>query len=391
MKLNVWNQTDFTNGKEWSITESGIIESHRFIYLFFDSGDIINHKEGIINPPGTKIIGKAIQINLSISKGGSDNLDLAPFVRGSNNSTYMSVSMYVYDTLFDRSITNIRDAQFTLVNSMASSTTNDYDLKKAMTNGVNLYEKDLRDKPEIKDIISFATSSCAPSIPEPMYYTMKQQELDLDEIYCLTALDTTVVHTGNDLVDENTRISVMDTSLMDTLEPRLKAKLYEVRGMNLNPASGVNMYDQTELSNWLMYQDFESMQNGYTYIYDTNMGFNIIRTGKAFLPFAKYQFEDKMLSDIERTKDTIIRHAKTVEKQFGPVRMVFTPLYFGDKTDTYFKDFNPDHQPVIKEKINIDNESKIKTEISTLVNDYEKQQQATEYYEEDIGGYVDGL
>ena len=25
MKLDVWNQTDFTNGKEWSITESGII------------------------------------------------------------------------------------------------------------------------------------------------------------------------------------------------------------------------------------------------------------------------------------------------------------------------------------------------------------------------------
>ena len=72
---------------------------------------------------------------------------------------------------------------------------------------------------------------------------------NLYERYCLTALDTTVVHTGNDLVDENTRISVMDTSPMDTLEPRLKAKLYEVRGMNLNPASGVNMYDQTELSN----------------------------------------------------------------------------------------------------------------------------------------------
>ena len=34
------------------------------------------------------------------------------------------------------------------------------------------------------------------------------------------------------------------------------------------------------------------MQNGYTYIYDTNMGVNIIKTGKAFIPFITAGYPD---------------------------------------------------------------------------------------------------
>lgn len=395
MKLGVWNDSkdlisgDFT--ESYLLKEANILEAHRFIYLFFDKDTLENHKLGLQNPPGTRIYGKAIQINLSVTKGLNNNYDIPPFLRGSDNSTYMIIGMYVYDTIFDRSILNIQTAEFTLLNSMVSSTTNEYNLRKSMSNGINLYEKDIRDKPDIKDLISAKVYAQAPSIPEPMYYTMTHQELGMDEIYCLTDLETSVVHRGNELIDEFTKVSVMDSSLLDTLEPRLRAKLVEIKSMNMRPAeTGVNMYDQTMLSEWLLYQDFESMQSGYTYIYDTNMGFNIMKNNGGFIPFRKFQFEDKMVGDIERTKDTIIQHAKGVEKKFGSVRMIFTPLYYGDKTDVFFKDYNKDNQPTLKENLNIDSGEKIKNEVSTIVQ--EAKDEYIQYdLDGDIGDYSDGL
>lgn len=353
-----------------AIAEADILEAHRFIYLFFDENDIENHNTGNIIH-GNTIIGKAIQINLSISKGGNKIIDLSPWERGSKNSTYMTVAMYVYDTLFETDITNFTGAQFTLVNSLVSSTTNDYDLRKAFMNGENLYSKDLRDKPEKKNILSNGLYQGAPSIPEPMYYTMAQQEIAEDDIYCLTALTNSVVHIGEELLDDFTHISVMNVGMMDSMLPIIREKIYEVRNNVRSSDYKLNMYDSTELSEMLLFQDFNSMQSGYTYIYDTNMGVNIIKTGKAYLPFQNYQFKDKMSGDIERTLDIIKAHAKQVEQQFGAVRMVFTPLYFGDKQDVVFKDYNKDNQPILKENINIDNGMKVQDEIIERLYDVE--------------------
>ena len=41
-------------------------------------------------------------------------------------------------------------------------------------------------------------------------------------------------------------------------------------------------------------------------------------------------------------------------------------MYFGDKTDIYFKDWKADHQPVLKDKVDIDNSFKLTNEISTI-------------------------
>lgn len=396
MKLGSWNDPgDFNlNASSGMLSSANIIEANRFIYLFFDDNVIYNYKNGISNPPGTPLYGKAIQVNLSLSKGGQQNIELPPFLRGSDNSTYMVISMYVYDTIFDTNITNIHSAEFTLINSMVSSTTNEYTLNKAFCNGFNFYDKDIRDKPEIKDLIERSIYVQAPSIPEPMFYTMYQQEVELDELYSLTSMDTVIVHRGVDLIDDNTRISVMNSKMLDTLEPMIRSKLAEVKAMSRNPSvTGVNMYDQLILSESLLYQDFESMQSGYTYIYDSNMGFNILKNSGSFMPFKKYQFEDSLVGNLERTMNRIKEHAKDVEKKFGSVRMVFTPMYFGDKTDVYFKDYNPDNQPIIKDKLNIDNGNKIKSEMSCLINDgREMLNNQNEYYnDEELGGYEDGL
>ena len=203
-----------------------------------------------------------------------------------------------------------------------------------------------------------------------------------------------VLHRGVELIDDNTRISVMNSKMLDTLEPMIRSKLAEVKAMSRNPSvTGVNMYDQLILSESLLYQDFESMQSGYTYIYDSNMGFNILKNSGSFMPFKKYQFEDSLVGNLERTMNRIKEHAKDVEKKFGNVRMVFTPMYFGDKTDVYFKDYNPDNQPIVKDKLNIDNGNKIKSEMSCLINDgREMLDNQNEYYnDEELGGYEDGL
>lgn len=371
MKLNVWSKpTRYLSERGYEYEESGLLETQRFIYLFFDENAIENHKlKREIH--GNLIYGKAIQINLSVSHGGSDNIDLPPWVRGSDNSTYITCGMYIYDTIFENSITNIYSAKFILNDSLLTSTTNDYDIRKAMLNGTNIYSKDIRDKPEKKSIITSQIYEYAPNIPDPLYYTVRHQEVVEGDMYCLTNIDSVIEHEGKDLYDTDTRISVMNMTLIQTLEPQMKKKIYDLQSQIKNSCHGIKMYDSTELSDLLLYQDFESMQNGYTYIYDTNAGANIVQTSKSYLPFRKYQFNDKLQFELERTLESIKNHAKLIEKEFGPVRIHFTPLYFGDKTDTYFKDWRMDNQPTLNDKMDIDNGFKVQNSISNAISDYE--------------------
>jgi hypothetical protein len=304
-------------------------------------------------------------MNLAIADSKNE-IDSLPWMRCTNGTT-MFACMYTYDVLFDTDITNFVSARFTLLNAMAATSTNDYNLGKTMMNGATLYSKDLRDKPDVKDLLSKATMAAAPVIPPPQFYTPTHQNLSEDEIYCITSLETAIEFEGQELLDDTTRISVMNVMDIDTMEAKIRDKLYQIRAARNNPLSGVKTYDSTELSDMMIFQELESMQNGYTYIYDTNMGVNILKTGKGFIPFKKWQFEDKMVNELETTLNLIKSHCRQVEKEHGSVRMVYTPLYFGDKLDVMFKDYSPEHQPVLKNKINVDSDIKIKNEISEQI------------------------
>ena len=279
--MNITTNTWSSPGK-W-ITERGsrftdaeILDAHRFFYMFFSKEDIENYKNGREDPKKV-YYGKAIQINLSISKGGNENIDIVPWFRGSGNSTYMTIGMYTHDVICEGSISNYGTGRFILNESMVSSTLNDYDLKKSMLNGANIYSKDIRDKQDKKAIISNQIQDSAPSIPDPMYYTMRQEELYENDLMCLTSLDFVVRHIGQELFDEVTSISIMDISEMDTLEPLMKSKIYSLRTSMKVSDYNVHMFDSTELSKCTLYHDFMSMQHGYTYIYDTNLGVNFIK------------------------------------------------------------------------------------------------------------------
>lgn len=373
MKLNTWNKpTQFLNDVEFELEQSSILEAHRYIYLFFAPEDILNHQNNT-TIPHNQIYGKAIQINLAIA-GSDEEIGVVPWMRCENGTT-MYACMYTYDVIFDTDISNFVSAKFTLLNGMAVSSTNDYSLHKTMSNGSALYSKDLRDKPDMKNLLSVRTLEYAPSVPPPQYYTPTHQNLSENEVYCITSLETAIQFEGQELLDDYTRISVMNVLDIDTMENKMRDKLYQIRAARNNPLSGVTTYDSTALSDQLLFQEFESMQNGYTYIYDTNMGVNIIKTGKAFIPFGKWQFQEKMVNDIETTLDRIKYHCKQIEREHGPVRLMFTPLYFGDKLDVVFKDYNSNNQPILKNNVNIDNESKIKNEISTEIFDAQQFQE----------------
>ncbi len=374
MKLGIWSKPDKWLAEiGYDLGQAGIMEAHRFIYLFFDQNALDNHKLKQ-TVKGDSIYGKAIQINLSISKGGKENFDLTPWMRKCDNSTNMVAAMYTFDTIFDTDIINIYSAKFILNEALISSTMNDYNISKAMLCGENYYSKDLRNNESKKESISRFVNISASEIPDPIYYTIRHQEACEGDIYSLNGINTIIEHEGKELYDENTRVSVMNMSLIDTLEPKMKKKIYDVRHQVRNSDYKLNMYDQTQLSEDLLYTEFETMQHGYTYIYDTQAGINIVSNemvnGKikktGYIPFKKYQFDDKLQQDIERTLRMIQAHAKEVESQFGSVRLHFTPLYFGDKSDIYFKDWKSDHQPVIKDKVDIDNSFKLTNEIATV-------------------------
>ena len=392
MKMGVWSKPDkWLEEIGYDLSESDIYEAHRFIYLFFDQNAIDNHNlKNTIK--GNLIYGKAIQINLSVSKGGKENISLVPWMRNNDNTTYMTATMYCYDTIFDTDITNIYSAKFILNEALASSTLNDYTLKQSMLCGENFYEKDFRNNDSKKFALDRIISINAPDIPDPMYYTIKHQEMCEDDIFSIKSIGSVIEHEGRDLFDDNTRVSVMNMTLIATLEPRMRKKIYDVRHQVRNSDFKLNNYDQTQLSEELLYTEFQTMQHGYTYIYDSQAGINVVsqqmlpngkfkRTG--YIPFRKFQFNDKMQNDIEKTIKAIKTHAKEVEKQFGSVRLHFTPLYFGDKTDVFFKDWRADKQPVLKDKIDIDNGFKLSNEISTISTELSLNDDDSE--EDDIG------
>ena len=375
MKIGVWSKPDkWLAEVGYDLGQADILEAHRFIYLFFDQNAIDNH-ELHQTVKGELIYGKAIQINLSISKGGKENITLVPWMRNNENSTHMVATMYCYDTVFETDITNIYSAKFILNEAMISGIMNDYNINKAMLCGENFYEKDFRNNRSKKEALNRFISVNSPDIPDPMYYTIKHQETCEDDLFNLNSLNTLIEHEGKDLYDDNTRISVMNMTLIDTLEPKMRKKIYDIRHQVQMSDFKINNYDQTQLSEECLYNDFQSMQHGYTYIYDSQAGINVIseeklpngkikRTG--YMPFKKYQFDDKLQHDIEETIRNIKDHARDVEKQFGSVRIHFTPLYFGDKTDIFFKDWKADNQPILKDKVDIDNSFKLSNEISTL-------------------------
>lgn len=367
MKLNTWcKPTQYVNSIGFELEQSEILEAHRYIYLFFSPEDIENHQNNR-TIPHNMIYGKAIQINLAIA-GANEEIGVVPWMKCSNGTT-MYACIYTYDVLFDTDISNFVNAKFTLLNAMAVSSTNDYSLNKTLSNGATLYSKDLRDKPDMKNLLQSKSLEYSPSVPPPQFYTPTHQNISEDEVYCITSLDTAIQFEGQELLDDYTRISVMNVMDIDTMENKMRDRLYQIRAARNNPLSGVKTYDSTALSDQLLFQEFESMQNGYTYIYDTNMGVNIIKTGKAFIPFGKWQFQDKLVNDLETTLNHIKVHCKNIEREHGPVRLTFTPLYFGDKLDVVFKDYSTENQPILKNDINIDNGSKLKNEISTEIFD----------------------
>lgn len=372
MKLsNIWFKPELNiDPDKQKLDDSGILEAHRFIYLFFNKNDIENDKNNNIIQ-NSQINGKAIQINLSISKGGGNNIDIMPWIRGSNNSTYMTMNLYIYDTVFDTHIRNFRSAEFTLDTSLSSSTTNDYDIKRALSNGARLYSRDLKNNSELTNIVNNSLFANSPYIPEPMYYTMKQMETETNDAYCLTCLGNTVFHTGYELIDNNTRISIMDTSVMDSMNLSIRNKMYEISHMNKQSDFKVNMFDTNEFSTNMLFQDIESMQNGFIYMYDSDMGRNILKSNGSYIPFSNYQITDKIEGDLQRTIDTVEQSAKLIEKKFGHIRIQYSPLYYGNKLDVYFKDYKPDNQPIIKENTSVDNGTRIFDEISNRISDIE--------------------
>ena len=75
-----------------------------------------------------------------------------------------------------------------------------------------------------------------------------------------------MVYNGSELIDNSTNISVMNMSLWDTFEPQIAVKISEIKNMVKSPSSGVNMYDMTQLSNWLLYDELQSMAWLYVHL-----------------------------------------------------------------------------------------------------------------------------
>ena len=382
---NVLQDKSYLSVEQQDLGMSDIMDAKRFLYLYFDANDIEAYQQKREDKTTVKI-GKAIQINLSVAKAGAENIEIIPWVRGSGNSNYITMNMYVYDTRFMGSIENFYDAEFTLINAAAGSTTNDFDIHKAFTNGARMYSRDIRDDPAKKQLIKSITQVTAPTIPDPIYYTMQQQENCINEIYCITALTDVIWHRGYELIDDYTTISIMDIRKMDTFNMQIRDKMREIHSLcnekDINGNSKINMFDNAEIASYMMWQDFLSMQHGYMYIYDSQLGKNIVPTKNAYMAFGNskkgFRMKESMVEDLENTIQMLEDFSKNVESKFGSINLMYIPGFYGNKIHVNFKDYNPENQPNIKVGsggVNIDNGTRLQDQFTENFGKFYKNEQ----------------
>jgi hypothetical protein len=151
---------------------------------------------------------------------------------------------------------------------------------------------------------------------------------------------------------------------------------------DINGNSKINMFDNAEIASYMMWQDFLSMQHGYMYIYDSQLGKNIVPTKNAYMAFGNskkgFRMKESMVEDLENTIQMLEDFSKNVESKFGSINLMYIPGFYGNKIHVNFKDYNPENQPNIKVGnggVNIDNGTRLQDQFTENFGKFYKNEQ----------------
>lgn len=299
----------------------GLIEWARYLFFFIDKqtyDHYKNNKSRLVVP-----IGKVIQLNLSVQKGGNNPLRSSNIFGDSLNE--VNISFYKYTGVFHGGIENLDECELMIEEGFRSGNESDMNNKRSVTKDMDLYSTLINEAEQNSHGVqyNFFNDVDADRVLDPRYYTEKHQMMVSNDIVYVVE-ENPYTYTASDLVDDHTTIRVYDIKAWDTMQDRLRDQINDMIDDN-----------KSVISTGLNIASAEVLLNGMTFIYDTQMGVNIKGGG---IPLSKYTPIEKVVSDVKAVKNLFVSKCRDVEEEAGSIRVFYTPTIKGDKMTVTYKD-----------------------------------------------------
>jgi hypothetical protein len=140
-----------------------------------------------------------------------------------------------------------------------------------------------------------------------------------------------IVYTGSQLIDAYTDIRLLDIRSWDSMR-RVLETVYREDVMKANEELAMVSPNMIDACQSIVTTSFDpvasSMITGSTFIYDTADGINI-RGGS--VPFQQFREKKGVVEDLTHLTEVIRMRCQQMEKEFGEIRVFYSPFTFGDK------------------------------------------------------------
>lgn len=311
------------------LTECGISKCSRKIIFFVDKTEY---------ELGSCKFGKAIQINLSVETGNiSDGAQTFGII--TKNSSTIKNCVYKYDVFFPTGPYDLQGAVLLLQDAYTIEEVNDFDQRISYKNDMVKYNRAVCSIEGKMEELAAIRDIDRNSIPFPLYYNMSHQEYCEKEKLSIIWTEHSMSYEGHELIDPQTYIEIHDIKTYDTLLTTLIHQIQQ-KSSNKSDLNTVNMISDCFVVT------AETLLNGYSFIYDTQMGINVKSIpGVTSVPYGGFRIKENLVSNLQMLTDFIKMEAKLIEKKYGSIRMYYVPLMSGDKLDIKYKDYKDENQP----------------------------------------------
>ena len=307
----------------------GIAKYSRKIIFFVDRSE---YELGICKT------GKAIQINLSVETGTIGDT-MKSFGLTTRNSSVVKNAVYKYDVFFPNGPLDLQSAVLLLQDAYTIEEVNDFDNKVAYKNDIVKYNKTICSIDGKMEELATIRDLDRNQIPLPLYYNQAHQELNEHERFSIIWTTEALSYEGFQLIDRNTYLEIHDLKTYDTMMQTLIQQI-QMKSSNKSELNSVNLISDCFVVT------AESLLNGYTFIYDSQLGINVKTIpGVTKVPYGDFRVKENLVSNLQNLCDFVKMEAKLIEKKYGSIRLYYVPLMSGDKLDIKYKDYKDETQP----------------------------------------------
>ena len=339
------------------LSECGIIKCSRKIIFFVDRYEF---------EAGMCKYGKAIQINLSV-EAGSVTDTMKSFGLTTRNASAIKNNVYKYDVFFPNGPMDLQSAVLILQDAYTVEEINNFDDRCAYKNDIVKYNKSICSVDGKMEELASINDIERNQIPFPIYYNQSHQEMHDGERFSIIWSTKALSYEGHELIDANTYLEIHDLKTYDTLMQTLIQQI-QMKSSNKSELNSVNMISDCFVLT------AETLLNGYTFIYDSQMGINVKSIpGVTSVPYSDFRLKENLVSNLQLLTNFVKQEAQLIEKKYGSIRLYYMPLMSGDKLEIKYKDYRNETQPDFN-KTKIDKgysiEESLVDDIQELQNSY---------------------